>query len=450
MAYNFKKKNFDIIRGEVVDINKVDKATKGMLEMLMVQGHSKVVDKVLPKNLKKFKVFSSKLWVLVVPNNHNERIPVLMAHTDTVGNTPVRGFTYVQDNPNAICNKDLRNIGGDDRLGCWIIQQLLETEDDRFAYILFDQEEVGCVGSYDFTKSKSMEYIEKIASCFIGLDRKGSNELALYGYESDEFNDLLEKIEGYETDFGSISDCAVLAEEVGICCVNMSIGYYKEHTQNEYIVPSETLRTLDAVVNLPQEFWGKKYEADLKASYYAYYENYTYYGNYGGLYKTSPKSHSISPQALEDILCDGCGFMTHVDDIVFAESGMGYCLNCVETNTEVGHEVIYCDSCGAPMYASESAFDVYGDCVCTNCFILSQDSENGTYFPLDGVFPVDKKEAQQLLAKVQSQIWKNIHNSTYDGGVLLDYQILLQICVKDKMTENEWDSYLQIEELYRD
>lgn len=456
MAYKYYPK-YTIQREELVDVSKVPKETQEMLEIIQTTGHQNVVDLVLPKTMKKFKVFSSKLWTLVVPNNY-EKVPVLMAHTDTVGNTKVNSFSWTQ-NKTAICNTVPKNIGGDDRLGCWIIKKLLEEENDNFAYILFDQEEVGCIGSYDFTRTKSMEYLEKIATVFIGLDRKGSSDLALYGYESAEFLEALETIPDYKEAYGSITDCAVLAEHAGICCVNFSVGYYNEHTANEYIVPSEAKKTLDTVRKLPKIFWEEVFKADYAfgggSMYAGYYSANSGWGGYRSSYKPTNDTKLPTKYKTERrVTCDICQCEVDEVDTLYSTKGNLVCTSCVENDPFLADTEFSCESCGTTILASEGVFNAHGDFVCSNCFFTEQtyldcgvwDEEEYKYQPSnvqkDTQFLWDDEDELDY-----SQLSKGINTSSYETTLTKISDTIVEELIKIKGDSSNVIYPLLIEDL---
>ena len=169
---------------------------------------------------------------------------VLVAHTDTV-------FTDTTDkhelliNNNIISNKynDLGcGIGADDRAGCAILWLL---RNSGHSILIVDGEEMGCIGS-SWLMDNNKDIANKINShmFMIGFDRRGSNDYKCYDVGNKKFRKYIENnYIGYkEPDRYSYSDIAVLCDK--ICGVNLSVGYYNEHTANEYIKINEWENTL--------------------------------------------------------------------------------------------------------------------------------------------------------------------------------------------------------------
>lgn len=173
----------------------------------------------------------------------NPEASVLLAsHLDTVN--PDNYIPSAQVDYPIIRNEDSLPLGGDDRAGVFIMLQLIKEGVGDYAYAFFYNEEKGCLGSshavqmYDFSRY----------NCFIGLDRRGGSDLATYRLDNEELISIFE-LYGYSRVLGTITDVAVLSESFGIACVNLSVGFYYEHTGVEYINFLDTLKTLEILRN---------------------------------------------------------------------------------------------------------------------------------------------------------------------------------------------------------
>ena len=103
---------------------------------------------------------------------------------------------------------------------------------------LFKDEEVGCIGS----SHADSDYLN--ASYLIKLDRKGHEDIIFNGagtiMASDDFINAVEDIGknyGYTSQLGGLTDVVTLSDQgiVEVSCMNLSCGYYKPHTKEEYI-----------------------------------------------------------------------------------------------------------------------------------------------------------------------------------------------------------------------
>ena len=98
--------------------------------------------------------------------------------------------------------------------------------------------------------AKNIDENESITA-FIGLDRRGLDNVAVYGYDNQDLINLFEN-EGYIEVDGSITDVAVLSEQSSrnLACVNLSVGYYNEHTKREFINIFAIQRAIKTLIKL--------------------------------------------------------------------------------------------------------------------------------------------------------------------------------------------------------
>lgn len=181
-------------------------------------------------------------------------IPVLLvAHMDTVCEQPPIDVLY-QQNYDMIYNPD-GILGGDDRCGIYAIIKLLE---NYRPHVLFtEDEEIGCIGA-----SKAVDkLIKPNVKYIIEFDRRGKNNCVFYDCGNKEFIDYIESFE-FETDYGTCSDISILGNDWNIASVNLSCGYYNEHTEDEYVIFSELLETINRAENMLKEI--------MKAPYFDY------------------------------------------------------------------------------------------------------------------------------------------------------------------------------------
>ena len=163
-------------------------------------------------------------------------IPVLVvAHMDTVFDEPPKRLCY-KKNEDKIYNPD-GGLGGDDRCGIYAILKLLE---NYKPYVLFtEDEEIGCVGASKSVKAISKPNVKYI----IEFDCRGKDDCVFYDCGNDDFMDYVESF-GLITDYGTCSDISVLGSAWDIASVNLSSGYYNEHTNKEYIIFNELQKTI--------------------------------------------------------------------------------------------------------------------------------------------------------------------------------------------------------------
>lgn len=167
---------------------------------------------------------------------------LLVAHMDTVHKELVKQI---------VCNGDVisspQGIGGDDRCGVYMILQIIQKY--NCSVLFCEDEEVGCIGANKFVRTELASELKDKFNYIIEFDRKGHNDAVFYDCGNDEFEDFITK-EFFKTDWGSFSDISVIAPELGCAAVNLSCGYYKAHTTDEYIVWSEMQASMDNAMKI--------------------------------------------------------------------------------------------------------------------------------------------------------------------------------------------------------
>src|SRR5690606_8667351 len=122
------------------------------------------------------------------------------------------------------------------------------------------EEEIGCVGA---GKIRPDWYVD--VDLAIVVDRRGSRDIVVgcgIAFCSDEVGYFMEDASrmadmDYKATEGGISDAMVFAEN-GINSINVSAGYYNEHTENEYVVISEmkdTVKLILQVIAIVNQFY---------------------------------------------------------------------------------------------------------------------------------------------------------------------------------------------------
>ena len=156
---------------------------------------------------------------------------MLTAHLDTVQNQKGAKVIYVSHINNKHYLWSPNGIGGDDRCGILVIKRLIE-KGYKPTVLFCDKEEIGGVGSREFNE----KYKDKLnINCIIELDRKGNDNLVFYEENNKEWKNYLTNLTGWKEEVGSFSDICNLYD-LGCASVNLSVGYYNQHTKDEYIV----------------------------------------------------------------------------------------------------------------------------------------------------------------------------------------------------------------------
>lgn len=171
------------------------------------------------------------------------KIPVLLvAHLDTVHKEVPKEIFY-DENTQALSSP--QGIGGDDRCGVYMILQVIKKY--NCSVLFCEDEEIGAEGAQKFIDSKHIKGLK--FNYIIEFDRKGSNDAVFYDCDNPEFEEFITE-DFYKTSYGSFSDISWLAPALGCAAVNLSCGYYKAHTKDEYIVMSEMMDSIEAACEI--------------------------------------------------------------------------------------------------------------------------------------------------------------------------------------------------------
>ena len=90
----------------------------------------------------------------------------------------------------------------------------------------------------------------------VQLDRHGCENFVHYGKATEAFENYVKKEMEYDPERGTSSDITILCDTV--CGVNLSIGYFNEHSSNEYLKQDYWATTLERCRS-----WLKKTETPL-------------------------------------------------------------------------------------------------------------------------------------------------------------------------------------------
>lgn len=246
-----KKKEIELLKNE---INKIDTPQKVLEKFLSFP---------IASSEEIFKLFSMESGTVVHREDDKRGFAyfkgsradkvLLVAHADTVWDKRympdkdywqsvrfTNGF-YEGENPEC-------GIGADDRAGCAMLYLLLSS---GHSVLILDGEEHGQVGAHYLKDSYPDIFAELNEHQYIiQLDRRNAREYKCYNIPvSKEFREFIEKEFSYE-DAGikARTDIVVLCDK--ICGVNLSVGYYNEHTPQEKLCYEEWLHTYEVLATM--------------------------------------------------------------------------------------------------------------------------------------------------------------------------------------------------------
>ena len=225
------------------------------------------------KNLfSKYCTFEDEYGNFYVSRDFNKTQPFVCSHIDTVAEND-NSKTIIYDEINGILTADRNhkqcNLGADDGVGVWACIEIFKDFDVGLAFFL--DEEIGCVGS-----SNADTNILKNASYLIQLDRQGNNDIVFNTHYVDiaspafidELLPIMKKF-NYKSVTGGMTDVVTLVEKntVSVSACNISCGYYKPHTKQEYIIIKDMLHAINLAKEIISSLGNVIYE-------YIYEDNY--------------------------------------------------------------------------------------------------------------------------------------------------------------------------------
>lgn len=215
------------------------KLLKNIMQMKQNQLHQ-VMSKYLSKNYDQ--VIIRDKFIVAIGNT-----PIgLVAHLDTVHTRPPVNFFYDQEQQ---VLWSPQGLGADDRAGVYAIIQIVEAG-YRPHIILCKDEEIGGKGA-DAVIQMFPQYPFENLKCLIELDRSGKQDCVFYDCDNEDFVKYIEQF-GFKEDIGSFSDISILAPQWEVAAVNLSIGYYNEHSLGEFLHighMENTIRKIKRILN---------------------------------------------------------------------------------------------------------------------------------------------------------------------------------------------------------
>lgn len=171
-------------------------------------------------------------------------IPIaLVAHLDTVH--AVEPFQFFYDEKEMVMWSP-QGLGADDRAGVILILSIL-SEGYRPHLIFTTGEEHGGIGANELVKNFNEAPFD--IDFMIELDRCGSEDAVFYNCMNHSFIDYICGF-GFTFEEGSFTDICILGRNWNVAAVNLSVGYYNEHTKAEYWDLFEADDTITKVINI--------------------------------------------------------------------------------------------------------------------------------------------------------------------------------------------------------
>tara|TARA_R100001244_G_scaffold9274_1_gene11337 strand:- start:3859 stop:4944 length:1086 start_codon:yes stop_codon:yes gene_type:complete len=234
-----------------------------------------------------------------------DAFPCVVSHTDTVHDIYPDFKIHEQDGTLFAMRGDKMEqvgTGGDDKVGVWVALEMLKRF-DNIKVVFFAQEEIGCVGS----SSLDLSFFTDVGYA-LQCDRQGNSDFVSESSGVIMFGNVFEsKIKetitnrGYKITTGGLTDVHEVAQAVGVCCANMSCGYYSPHTDKETVVIDDAYNCMVMVRELIETLGEQKYTHEAVDTFNSWggYGSYTHYGS-----SSKPSTKVITSE--NSSLCDVC------------------------------------------------------------------------------------------------------------------------------------------------
>ncbi len=200
---------------------------------------------------------SSKGYPYVfVPGKAKNKV-LLTAHCDTVWDGKVNCKQDVKYKKGVFSsgNKSV-GIGADDRAGIAMLY-LLKNSGNSLLITTGEERKMSCSR---YLSEREYELIND-HNFIVQLDKCGNKEFKCYSVGSEEFIEYIKQRTGFKyINPYSYTDIVSLCKT--ICGVNLSVGYYNEHSADEYLIYDEWKETFKAAKKLIKN--SRKFELDKK------------------------------------------------------------------------------------------------------------------------------------------------------------------------------------------
>lgn len=299
-------------------------------------------------------------YIFAVPKTASNHI-MLVSHIDTVKR---QKKVVLHDNNGVISNLN-GVLGADDRAGVYAILEIVDKSiraNAPLPYLLFtNYEECGGLGAKQFCKDKIARNVEPDIWLMIELDRRGVNDAVYYSEPEFEVKSIVSSV-GYDESWGSYSDVSTLSDHNDIAHVNLSIGYFNEHTSKEILVLSVidyAIENVMAIMPLVKRQYGIDYSTSKAyrwdGSKWDDVYSYNGFGKGGRSYSKTTSTYSTKTKkkdgvvALYDKETVQKALGSGEDDDEFYPLFQKVCPNCMEWEQvrefpSLGYN--YCEACG--------------------------------------------------------------------------------------------------------
>ena len=241
----------------------------------------KFIKRWVLENVPEASIYYDKIGNVYITKGESATYPVVVAHLDQVQNNHSRDFQALEVGGIIIGysekSRSQQGLGADDKNGIWVALKCLLSF-DVLKVAFFVSEEIGCVGS----EAADMTFFSD-ARFVLQCDRRGAHDLITVAGWSKLCNGaFVEAIKpqlfGYKEEQGMLTDVLTLKENgLGVCCVNISCGYYEPHTDYEHTNIYDLMNCLsfvEHIISTCTDVYPHQHEGYYSGYYDKYYDDY--------------------------------------------------------------------------------------------------------------------------------------------------------------------------------
>jgi len=292
----------------------------------------------------------------------------------------------------------------DDRLGVWILLEFLPKQFNiKLDWLLTIGEEIG-FSSAQFFKS------EKDYNWLVEFDRTGTDVVVYQYQEISWVNNLKKYFE--KVRHGSYTDICDL-DFLGVCGVNIGIGYYDYHKINAYANIQEMFKQLRVFYNFYSDFGNIKFPHhlnDQKSSSRKYildddrylYDDVWDYDYYSGRFYnpriSAPKKEKTNKITKKETniayFCEMCGeeYLEIENKPVKTDDGYVVCRDCAKEYTW------QCEICNRIFTEYEDKYNTDDMTLCSECYLEIIPNKDPAYCKICGIL-LDPDELESGVCK---------------------------------------------------
>lgn len=304
-------------------------------------------------------------------------IPIaLIAHVDTVFPAPPKDNVYYDTAKGVMWSPD--GLGADDRAGVFAILKIIAK--GYRPHIIFTQdEEVGGVGAAILADRHARPFADM--KYIIQLDRRGTSDCVFYSCDNPRFVEYVESF-GFIEAYGTFSDISEICPRWKVAGVNLSIGYFNEHSISETLHVQPFLTTVSRVCKMLDDVNNSEKWEYIPSAKSTWFEKY-YSGslkNYNATYYDS--AYDDSWYDLDDYNFVPCYYCNRVireyesHEIQLEDGREVYC--CLDCIPEA--PVNWCDWCGQ---AFEFKDLKHMESLCPHCRKKGKDNKSWNSYNLN-------------------------------------------------------------------